>query len=131
MATIRKTMNNMEIFNTATMLMEAFQKEEETVFPVKINFFLQKNITTITDMARDVEKTRSEIVQKYGQPSEEDPNQYVVPQENIEAVQKELEDLFNLEQEVVVNTLKIDWFDNINMSAKQVAAIAYMIEEEE
>lgn len=131
MATIRKTMTNMEIFNTATMLMEAFQREEETVFPVKVNFFLQKNMNTLVEMAKDIEKTRAEIIQKYGKPSEDDDTQYIVPNDQVEAASKELEDLFNLEQEVVVNTLKIEWFDNISMNAKQVAAISYMIEEEE
>ena len=39
--------------------------------------------------------------------------------------------LFNLEQEIAVNMLELDWFDGIDLTAQQVAAITYMINDEE
>lgn len=127
----RKTMSNLEIFNTASALVEAFQNNAEEIhFPVKVNFFLQKNMANIVEMARDIEQSRADIIKKYGEPAENNAEQYIVPQDKIEEASKELEDLFNLEQEVAINVLKLDWFDDIDMTAQQVAAIAYMIEEE-
>lgn len=129
----RKSMSNLDILNTATALIEAFQSEEtkNQQFPVKVNFFLQKNMNALIEMARDVEKTRSDIITKYGQPSPDNDEQYIVPDDKIEEAAKELNDLFTLEQEVTVNMLKLDWFDGIDMTAQQVAAITYMIEDEE
>lgn len=129
----RKSMSNLDILNTATALIEAFQSEEtkNQQFPVKVNFFLQKNMNTLIEMARDVEKTRSDIITKYGEPSPDNDEQYIVPDDKIEEAAKELNDLFALEQEVAVNMLKLDWFDGIDMTAQQVAAITYMIEDEE
>lgn len=129
----RKSMSNLDILNTATALIEAFQSEEakNQQFPVKVNFFLQKNMNALIEMARDVEKTRSDIITKYGEPSPDNDEQYIVPDDKIEEAAKELNDLFTLEQEVAVNMLKLDWFDGIDMTAQQVAAITYMIEDEE
>lgn len=129
----RKSMSNLDILNTATALIEAFQFEEakNQQFPVKVNFFLQKNMNALIEMARDIEKTRSDIITKYGQPSPDNEEQYIVPDDKIEEAAKELNDLFTLEQEVAVNMLKLDWFDGIDMTAQQVAAITYMIEDEE
>ena len=88
-------------------------------------------MNALIEMARDVEKTRSDIITKYGEPSPDNDEQYIVPDDKIEEAAKELNDLFTLEQEVAVNMLKLDWFDGIDMTAQQVAAITYMIEDEE
>jgi hypothetical protein len=115
---IRKTMKNMEIYNTANSLLESFS--DDLNLPVKINFYLQKNIKTVVDIAQDIEKTRLEIFDKYN-----------FDEDVIDTVNKEITDLFELEQEVKVNLLELDWFDSIDLSTSQVNAISFMIKEEE
>jgi hypothetical protein len=125
---IRKTMKNMEIYNTANSLLESFS--DDLNLPVKINFYLQKNIKTVVDIAQDIEKTRLEIFDKYGTKDEE-TQQYHFDEDVIDTVNKEITDLFELEQEVKVNLLELDWFDSIDLSTSQVNAISFMIKEEE
>ena len=48
-----------------------------------------------------------------------------------EQVQKELNDLFDLTQDVKTNMLELDWFDDIDLNANQIAAISYMIADNE
>lgn len=122
----RITMTNIEIFNTANALMEAFGAEQETSFPVKVNFFLQKNMKSIVEMAQEIDKTRVEIMQKYGTLDEE-TQQFTFEQDQMDAANTELEGLFNLEQEVKTNMLDINLFDNVDMTNAQVSAISYMI----
>lgn len=122
----RITMTNIEIFNTANALMEAFGTEQETSFPVKVNFFLQKNMKSIVEMAQEIDKTRVEIMQKYGTLDEE-TQQFTFEQDQMDAANTELEGLFNLEQEVKTNMLDINLFDNVDMTNAQVSAISYMI----
>jgi hypothetical protein len=43
--------------------------------------------------------------------------------------QKELNDLFNLEQELNIHVFKLDDFDNIELTVQQLSAIMFMIEE--
>jgi hypothetical protein len=123
-----KTMTNLEIYNYASMLMSAFK--EELTLPVKVNFYLQKNTNTMVEAGKEIEKTRMEIIQRYGTQSE-DGQSFEVTAENIEAVNKELEDLFALEQEIKINEISLEAFANVELTTAQVAAIAFMIKEEE
>lgn len=123
-----KTMTNLEIYAYADALVNAFK--EEVTLPVKVNFYLQKNMTRMIEAGKEIEKTRVEIIQKYGVPTEDGQN-IEVPVDSVEIVNKELEDLFALTQEIKVNEIALDAFDGIELSSTQVAAIAFMIKDEE
>lgn len=123
-----KTMTNLEIYAYANALMDAFK--EDVTLPVKVNFYLQKNMTRMVEAGKEIEKTRMDIIQKYGTPTEDGQN-IEVPAEMVETVNKELEDLFALEQEIKVNEIALDAFDGIDLTSAQVAAITFMIKDEE
>lgn len=123
-----KKMTNLEIYAYADALMSAFT--EDIKLPVKVNFYLQKNMTRFVEAAKDIEKARMEIIERYGTRTEDGEN-IEVPAEKAETVNKELEDLFALEQEMKVNEIALDAFDGINLSSAQVAAISFMIKDEE
>lgn len=123
-----KTMTNLEIYAYADALMNAFK--EEITLPVKVNFYLQKNMTRMIEAGKEVEKTRMEIIQKYGTPTEDGQN-IEVSADMVETVNKELEDLFALEQEIKVNEISLEAFDGIDLTSAQVGAIAFMIKDEE
>lgn len=125
----RKNMTNLQIYNIANMLLENFQNTNMEL-PVKVNFYFQKNMNHIVEMAQDIDKSRVAIFEKYGTKDEEN-NQYTFTPENTDTVNKELQDLFDLEQEVKLNMLKLDWFDDIKLTTQQVAAMECMIEEED
>ena len=112
--------------------MEAFNVKdgEKLNYPVKVNFYLQKNMNAFVEAAKEIEQKRLEIVQKYGT-KQEDSEDYFIPDDKIEEAQQEITDFLELEQEIPVSMLKLDWFDSIDMDAAQVAAISFMIEEEE
>lgn len=130
---IRKTMNNMEIYNIASALVTLQKKmsDEQMVFPVKVNFYFQKNTSILVDMAQDLDEERSNIIMKFGSPSESNPEQIEIPKDKVEEVNKQLQDLFSLEQEVAVNVIDLDWFDGVNMTPAEFAAISFMIKDEE
>lgn len=120
---ITKNMSNLDIYNSAIAIVENFK--EDLNLPVKVNFYLQKNITSMIEMGKEIEQARESIINKYKNESGE------ISEEKIEEANKEITDLFNLEQEVSFNSLKLEWFEDINLSTQQVVAISYMIEEEE
>ena len=123
-----KTMTNAEIYSYANALMSSFN--EDLTLPVKVNFYLQKNMTRMIEAGKEIEKTRMDIIQKYGTPTEDGQN-IEVSADMVETVNKELEDLFALEQEIKVNEIALDAFDGIDLTSAQVAAIAFMIKDEE
>lgn len=128
MATKNITLTNLEIYTTAQALMENITTDIN--LPVKVGFYIQKNMKKMTELAQEIEKSRMEIFDKYGEKDEEN-NQYKFDKSVQEQVQKELNDLFNLTQDVKTNMLELDWFDDIDLNANQIAAISYMIADDD
>ena len=128
MATKNITLTNLEIYTTAQALMESITTD--ITLPVKVGFYIQKNMKKMTELAQEIEKSRMEIFDKYGEKDEEN-NQYKFDKSVQEQVQKELNDLFDLTQDVKTNMLELDWFDDIDLNANQIAAISYMITDDE
>lgn len=128
MATKNITLTNLEIYTTAQALIENITTDMN--LPVKVGFYIQKNMKKMTELAQEIEKSRMEIFDKYGEKDEEN-NQYKFDKSVQEQVQKELNDLFDLTQDVKTNMLELDWFDDIDLNANQIAAISYMIADDE
>lgn len=128
MATKNITLTNLEIYTTAQALMENITTDMN--LPVKVGFYIQKNMKKMTELAQEIEKSRMEIFDKYGEKDEEN-NRYKFDKSVQEQVQKELNDLFDLTQDVKTNMLELDWFDDIDLNANQIAAISYMIADDE
>ncbi len=120
-------MTNLEIYSNAQALNQAFENFNEYL-PVKVNFFMQKNIKTIQELAMDIENSRIEIVRRYGTLNEE-TNEFTVPAESIEVANGELVDLFDIEQEVNIHKINLDAFGDVKLSTEQVQALMFMIEE--
>lgn len=96
--------------------------------PVRINFYLQKNIQLIHQAAEEIDKARLQIGAQFGTPNANGTG-FDIPSENIEAANAELNDLFNLEQEINLHIFKLDDFDNIELTYQELSAIMFMIEE--
>ena len=120
-------MTNNEIYTYTRQLMDAFQDGEQKL-PIKINFYLQKNKNILLSLAQDIEKARLEIAQTYGV-LDESGEQYQIPNEKLAEASKELEDLFNLTQDVNIHKISIDAIDeNLMLSAAQMEALMFMID---
>ena len=121
------TLTNFEIYNIAKAMNEAFQDGSQYL-PIKVNFFIQKNKTTLLNLAQDIDNSRIAIVQNYGT-VDETSNQFIVPEDKIEAANAELMDLFNITQEVDIKKINIDALpDDISLSTAQMEALMFMID---
>lgn len=120
-------MTNNEIYTYTHQLMEAFQDGEQRL-PIKVNFYLQKNKNTLLALAQDIEKARLEIAQIYGV-LDESGEQYQIPNEKLADVSRELEDLFDLKQDVNICKINIDSLsDDLTLTTAQMEAIMFMID---
>ena len=120
---------NNKIYQLATDISTNL-KDLTVYIPAKANFFLQKNIANLTAAATDIDKSRLEIAKHYGILDEE-TQQYSIPEENRETALKELEDLFNIEQEIEIKTFSIESLGTAEFTPAQMQAIMFMISEEE
>lgn len=121
-------LNNLQIYTYAEELNTQFS-ECNVLLPVKVNFFLQKNIQTITAAAQEIAQARLDIAKKFGTLDETGTN-YIIPAENMTAANAELNDLFTLEQELNIHTFTLSSFDNIELTYQQMTAIMFMVEED-
>ena len=120
-------MKNSEIYSYAQALTEAFQDNNQRL-PVKINFYLQKNKKTLLSLSQDIEQSRMDIAQTYGTINE-NGTAYNIAEENIVAANNEIQDLFNIEQEVPIYMVSIDSFnDDLTLTTAQMEAILFMID---
>ena len=108
----------LDIFNNCNLKM-----------PVRINFYLQKNIQLIQQALVEIEHARLDIGAQFGSLNETQ-NGYDIPSENIMEANKELNDLFNLEQEIPIHKFKLSEFDGIELTYQQMSAIMFMVEED-
>ena len=125
MKSISMKMNNGMIYQYALALNEALN-DNDLQMPVAVLFSIEKNKQTLMTVAQDVEKYRMDIIKKYG---EEVNGNYNVPQDKIEIANKELQDLFSIEQEVNIYKFNIEDLGDIKLTSNQMNAILFMIED--
>lgn len=119
-------MTNLEIYNIANKLLEAFNDEEQK-FPVKLNFFLQKNKKLLVTLTQEIEEARMNIARTYGVPS--DNGNFTISTDNISKAQEELTQLFSIEQDVNIAKVNFDDLDpNMELTSAQMEALMFMIE---
>lgn len=121
-------LKNSDIYDYSIKMAEAFQNCE-IAFPVRINFFLQKNMRVLTAAAQEIEQARMTIAQKYGTFNQAEGS-FIVPDEHRMEAQQELYDLFNLSQEIPLQKLPLSGLENINLTYKQMDAMMFMVEED-
>lgn len=119
-------MTNKQIYEYAQNLF--IFKNCNIKIPVRVNFYLQKNIQTILSAAEEIDNARLNLGALYGVPNAAG-NGYDIPPENIAEVNKELNDLFALEQDIDIHIFKLDDFDGLELEYQQMSAIMFMIEE--
>lgn len=121
------TMTNLEIYNLAMAMSEAF-KDGSQYLPVKINFFIQKNKSTLLTLAQDIDNARIAIAQNYGTIDHES-NQFVIPEDKVDVANSEISDLLAIEQDVNIRKVSIDTFpDDISLTTAQMEALMFMID---
>ena len=125
MKSISMKMNNGMIYQCALTLNEALD-DNDLPMPVAVIFSIEKNKQTLMAVAQDVEKYRMDIIKKYG---EEIDGNYNVPQDKIEIANKELQDLFSIEQEINIYKFNIEDLGDIKLTSNQMNAILFMIED--
>lgn len=120
-------MKNSEIYTAAKNLLEAFSDSSQYL-PVRLNFFITKNKNTLLALGQDIDNARIQIIQNYGT-LDVNTNQYNVPVDKIEEANRELADLFNIEQDIHIDMISIDNFpSDICLTTGQMNALMFMIE---
>lgn len=123
------TFKNFEIYNIAEGLLRAFAEADSTQkLPIKLSYTIKKNTSKFQSIAEQIEKSRIELIQKYGEETED--GGYRVLPENEEAANKEFTDLMNIEENIDIHTVDINTLaDDIELTNAQMDAIMFMLKD--
>lgn len=104
-------LTNEQIYSYAMNLIKAFDNENQNL-PVKLSFYILKNKKILTDLAREIEVARMELVQNATQ-----------DEKNIK-----IEELAKIEQEVNIYTVNFEELDkDLVLTTGQMESIMFMI----
>lgn len=122
---------NFEIYAIANGLLSAFGEAESTQkLPIKLSFTIKKNTAKFQSIAEQIEKSRVELIQKYGEQTED--GGFKIKSENEAEANKEFTELMNLEDNIDVHKININSLsDDIELTNAQMDAIMFMIEDGE
>ena len=89
---------------------------------------IKKNTSKFQSIAEQIEKSRVELIQKYGEETED--GGYKILPENEEKANQEFNDLMNLEENIDVHTIDINTLaDDIELTNAQMDAIMFMLKD--
>ena len=127
---MRKQFCNKDILENATLLHKIFlESNQEIVLPIKVNFYLQKNIKTFLKNAEEIEEARLKIGEKYGEYDAND-NSYVIENKELrQKAQQELKDLLSLDQILEIYTITLEDLQDTKLTVAQMNAMLFMIDE--
>ena len=124
---MNKILTNREIFTIGNAFEGAFQNDERYL-PAKINFKIEKNKKNILDKMNEIEESRIKTIREFG---EEKDGQIQIPNEKVEEVNKEIAELFDIEQEINIFMVSFEDIKNLEFTSAEMSALLFMIEDPE
>ena len=119
---------NKEIYEKVAEITAAFSNETKYI-PIKLNFAIQKNLATFSALQQEIETARLKIAAEYGELDAEN-QRYIINKENEQKASQELNDLFNIEQEIDIRTCSLSQIEGIDLTLEQMQSIMFMIIED-
>ncbi|WP_238884536.1 DUF1617 family protein [Clostridium sp. YIM B02551] len=124
-------LSNERIVNDAAKLKEIAQKQLQ----IKASYAIAKNISKIESELKIYNKEREKLIDKY---AEKDEKGNIISYENgnvkfkddcIDLWNRDINELLAIENEIEIHKFSISLLDNCHISASELIAIDYMIEE--
>lgn len=122
-------LTNYEIYDLA-IRSQVFYEDKVSQFPAKVGFYLFKNLKTLKELALEIEEMRRGIINTF-QPELLEDGTYRIAPELKEKLQKQLDSLSSLPQDIPLYKLKLEDFEGVKLSGEQLNVLVDMIEEKE
>lgn len=111
---------------------ESLTKLAKTDVPVKIAYWLSKDVQKLNSEFVAFEEARGKLFEKYGEKQvneESKQEQIIIKTENLEVFQKEIGELLKTEVEVEVHKIKFEALGEIKLSTFDLSSLYFIIEE--
>lgn len=124
------TLTNEAIYNYATLLQSCFLSNSNQIryIKAKVNFYLQKNISLLVDLAVEIEKSRDQILTEYGERQEN--GSWKIREECIHLANQELKSLMSLKQSVKLYPLFLSEISDLDFTPQEMKSLLFMIKDD-
>jgi len=109
-----------QIYNSVKDINSLMEKE----LPIKCSYKLSKNADVLSKEIQKIEDKRLELVNKY----KEKPEDTKISDEKMSQFIQEFNNLLNTEIEIELQTINIEDFGNINLSASILSSIKFFVD---
>ena len=126
---IDTTLTNDFIYRIVDDIEKAFCTDTR-YFPARINFYIQKNVSALRTLKDEIHETREKMILHYGTYNSE-TGYCTVPNENMEQLNKEVEELMSIVQPISLYLIPLSWLDDMDFNFNQMEALMFMIREDD
>lgn len=98
--------------------------------PARTSFRLARLIRTLNPELQAYTEARQKLLEKYGEPSEEDRNRYVIEEEQRPAFNGELDELLSTKVELAIEPMSIDALGDAQVTAFELLTVEWLFLDE-
>ena len=130
---MRKQFSNQEILMYTEQLNKVFlQTDKDIDLPIKINFYLQKNIKTFSEAAQEINNLRLKIGNKYGEFDEETGAYIIKDKEKLKIAQSDMAQLLSIDQILNIHMISLSELEKeAKLTVAQMNAMYFMIDDDD
>lgn len=123
-------LTNYQIYIATQTLEQAFQNNSNNIIPIKLGFYLSKNLNELKKLYNEIEESRNNIIITYGEVDIEDPTKINFTDEKRDIANAEIQTLFSLEQEVNLYEFTISDIEDLKLELNQINSLLFLIKEQ-
>lgn len=129
---MRKQFSNQEILLYANQLNNAFLENGKDVeLPIKINFYLQKNIKTFMTAAQEIDEARLKIGEKYGEYNPDNGSFIISDFEKRRKANEDMNKLLSIDQILEIYVVSLTELEkDTKLTVAQMNAMLFMIDDD-
>lgn len=129
---MRKQFSNKEILSYAKILAQVFLNSSNDIeLPVRVNFYLQKNIKTFLSAAQDIDEMRLKIGKKYGELNIQTKSYEIKDINKLELAQQDLDNLLSIDQVLDIYMISLKDIEALTLTVAQMNAMLFMIDDDD
>lgn len=107
-----------------------FEKLSQKSMPAKTAYRISKILRILNQEFKDFDNTRKSLIQKFGEPKAENPEDWLVKEENIKIFTEEMNSI--IDEEIILEGIvkfKLDDFETLDLTPIEIYMIESWIED--
>lgn len=120
-------MTNREI-EDAYVALTKLQENAELRFSAGVAYAIVRNMKILKPIVEDIVLTRIKILQKYGDPIDDQPGYYIPKEGQEETLEKALKELEQIDNDINIYQIGMSALNSVDLSIADMEALYFMVD---